>query len=55
MTWLGLTLSLGILTGCASVTLHPLTGTDIYAGKGAGDVCFSPYYLKEVLKVKIDK
>ncbi len=42
-------------TGCASkIVLHPLTDKDIYTGKNAGDVCFSQYYLNEVMKVKIE-
>jgi hypothetical protein len=50
-----LLMSLITLIGCSRVVvIHPLTGKDIYDGKNVGDKCFSPYYLKEVMKVKID-
>lgn len=43
------------LTSCArNIILHPLTGSDIYDGKNKGDVCFSQYYLNQVMQVKID-
>lgn len=44
------------LTGCASkkLVLHPLTDKDIYKGKVDGDVCFSEYYLNNVLQAKIE-
>lgn len=52
-------ISLGLLlllTGCASKTvLHPLTDQDIYDGKKPGDICFSEYYLDQVMEVKIER
>lgn len=50
---LGLMLS---LTSCVNSTvIHPISGSDIYDGKNAGDVCFSKMYLDEVIKLKIEK
>lgn len=44
------------LIGCAhKIVLHPISGTDIYDGKEKGDVCFSAFYLNEVMKTKIEK
>lgn len=41
---------------CASkVVLHPITGTDVYDGKNKGDLCFSPYYISNVMQIKIEK
>lgn len=43
-------------TSCANkLILHPLKETDIYAGKNTGDVCFSQYYIENVLKAKIEQ
>lgn len=47
---------MGQLTACApKIVLHPLTGKDIYDGKDKGDVCFSAYYLDQVMQTKIEK
>lgn len=41
---------------CApKVILHPITGKDIYDGKDKGDICFSAYYLDQVMQTKIEK
>ena len=44
------------LQSCVSrqIKLYPLTDKDIYNGKNQGDVCFSQYYLNEVMQVKIE-
>lgn len=39
--------------GTSKLDLYPLSEKDVYAGKNAGDVCFSSYYLDEVMQVKI--
>lgn len=53
MISLGLMLS---LLGCSNkVMLYPLKDTDIYDGNKAGDLCFSEFYLNEVMQIKIDK
>lgn len=42
------------LIGCSHITIvRPITGTDIYMD--GENTCFSPMYLKEILKIKIDK
>lgn len=52
---ISLVLPLGLI-GCApsKIILHPLTGADIYDGTKKGDICFSEYYLNNVMKVKIE-
>lgn len=51
-----LALSTISLINCAPrITLHPLTGKDIYAGTVKGDWCFSAYYLDQVMQTKIEK
>lgn len=44
--------------GCTAskpLILHPIDGSDIYNGSHEGDVCFSQFYLDNVMKVKIDR
>lgn len=50
----GLTL---LLSSCASnkTVIRPITDKDIYHGKNPGDVCFSAYYIEQVLQVKIER
>ncbi len=46
--------SMFLLTSCVSnKPLYPISDVDIYKGKNSGDVCFSEFYLKNVLQVKI--
>ena len=56
---LSLAISLGfilLLSGCASkLILHPLQDADIYDGKNKGDICFSEFYLNNVMQIKIDR
>lgn len=57
---LGLVILVGLMAlsiSCAAhkIVLHPITGKDIYDGKNPGDVCFSEYYLNEVMQTKIEK
>ena len=49
--------SMLFLIGCApaKIILFPLKDKDIYDGKNEGDVCFSQFYLNEVMNVKINK
>ena len=39
-------------SGCARLTIHPITDQDIYFLEN-GNVCFSPEYMKTVLKAKV--
>jgi len=43
-----------ILTGCSTVTLHPVTDQDIKIGSD-GWVCMSQSYIKNVMKVKLEE
>ena len=45
---------LTILTGCSTVTLHPVTDQDIRI-QDDGWVCMSESYIKNVMKVKLDQ
>lgn len=50
---LALTILLGVSAGCSrAVVLYPIKDTDIYTLEN-GNVCMTPFYLKEVLDVKI--
>lgn len=50
---LGSILLLTTLTGCAKTTkLYPITDKDIFF-QDSGNVCFSQYYMEEVLKAKV--
>jgi hypothetical protein len=41
--------------GCSrQIILHPIYGSDMYDGKAPGDKCFSPAYVKEIMKVRIE-
>lgn len=51
-----LVVSILLLTSCTNkLILHPLSGTDVYNGTNKGDLCFSSYYLDNVMQIKIDK
>lgn len=48
-------LLMATLIGCATkLVLHPILGTDIYSGTQPGDVCFTSYYINEVMQAKIE-
>ena len=50
-----LILSMTSIMGCSPmIVLHPVTGTDMYAGKNLGDECFSQAYIHEIMKAKIE-
>lgn len=46
--------SLPLLQGCGTfkTPLYPITDKDIFFQEN-GNVCFSPFYMEEVLKVKV--
>ena len=42
-----------LLTGCKTIVLHPMTEKDI---KMDGNwVCFSPDYVEQIMKVRVEK
>lgn len=48
--------SILLFSGCARLAVHPITDKDIFFSKMGEQnvVCFSDYYMKEVLKAKVE-
>jgi len=45
-----------LLIGCKTVVVHPVDGTQIRMETQAGQnwVCFTPQYMKDVMKIKLE-